>query len=403
VRRLLQRLLGPTQPRTFTNVLLGDHLAGRPRALRIATDTGMAKLRVLVRQYVNADTMTPWWTDFFLAVAAAAVVAIVSQLAIWLVHKVVSRKVEWVSDLYSQVVGRVRIAVGAWAIAAITATVEPLDDFWWPLVQRAALIGLILSGAAIVAGVSTFALNRVITKYSDTDVDSPELRRIKTQVQLIKRLANVAIALVAIGLALFTFPQVQAVGAGLLASAGVLSVIGGLAAQATLGNLFAGIQLAFSNAIRVDDVVVVEGEWGRIGEITLSYVVVYIWDDRRLVVPSTYFTSKHYETWTRHGPRVLGVVMFDLDWRVPLDKLRAFYEELLHSTPLWDGRVQNVLAVDATGGYVTVRCVASAKDSSDQWDLRCLIREKVIEWVRTEHPEALPIMRVQMSPEGNSN
>jgi small-conductance mechanosensitive channel len=347
--------------------------------------------------------MSPWWNEFLLAVALAVGIALVSQLAIWLIQKIVSRRVDWVSDLYSQVVGRVRIAVSAWAVAAVTATVEPLDDFWWPILQRAALISLILFVGAIVAGVSTFALNRVITRYSDTDVDSPDLRRIKTQVQLIKRLLNVAIGLVAIGLALFTFPQVQAVGAGLLASAGVLSVIGGLAAQATLGNLFAGIQLAFSNAIRVDDVVVVEGEWGRIGEITLSYVVVYIWDDRRLVVPSTYFTSKHYETWTRHGPRVLGVVMFDLDWRVPLDKLRAFYEELLHSTPLWDGRVQNVLAVDATGGYVTVRCVASAKDSSDQWDLRCLIREKVIEWVRTEHPEALPIMRVQMSPGGNSN
>jgi small-conductance mechanosensitive channel len=347
--------------------------------------------------------MSPWWNEFLLAVALAVGIALVSQLAIWLIQKIVSRRVDWVSHLYSQVVGRVRIAVSAWAVAAVTATVEPLDDVWWPILQRAALIGLILSVAAIVAGVSTFALNRVIIRYSDTDVDSPDLRRIKTQVQLIKRLLNVVIGLVAIGLALFTFPQVQAVGAGLLASAGVLSVIGGLAAQATLGNLFAGIQLAFSNAIRVDDVVVVEGEWGRIGEITLSYVVVYIWDDRRLVVPSTYFTSKHYETWTRHGPRVLGVVMFDLDWRVPLDKLRTFYEELLHSTPLWDGRVQNVLAVDATGGYVTVRCVASAKDSSDQWNLRCLIREKVIEWVRTEHPEALPIVRVQMSPGGNSN
>jgi small-conductance mechanosensitive channel len=347
--------------------------------------------------------MTPWWTDFLLAVALALGIALASQLAIWLVQKILSRRVDWVSELYSQVVGRVRVAVSIWAVAAVTATVEPLDDVWWPILQRAALIGLILSVAAIVAGVSTFALNRVITRYSDTDVDSPDLRRIKTQVQLIKRLLNVVIGLVAIGLALFTFPQVQAVGAGLLASAGVLSVIGGLAAQATLGNLFAGIQLAFSNAIRVDDVVVVEGEWGRIGEITLSYVVVYIWDDRRLVVPSTYFTSKHYETWTRHGPRVLGVVMFDLDWRVPLDKLRAFYEELLHSTPLWDGRVQNVLAVDATGGYVTIRCVASAKDSSDQWNLRCLIREKVIEWVRTEHPEALPIIRVQMSPGGTSN
>jgi small-conductance mechanosensitive channel len=341
--------------------------------------------------------MTTWWLDLLTTLAVVAVVGGASQIVIWGLAKTLGRRFEWMGALYPVVVSRIRVAVLLWALAATTATLEPLDDFWWPIIERTVLIGLILSAAWVLAGVTTFGLNRVITRYQETDVDSPELRRINTQVQLIKRLVNVIIAVVAVGFSLFTFPQVQAVGAGLLASAGVLGVIGGLAAQATLGNLFAGIQLAFSNAIRVGDVVVVEGEWGRIGEITLSYVVVYIWDDRRLVVPSTYFTSKHFETWTRHGPQVLGVVTFDLDWRVPLDELRAFYENLLESTPLWDGRSQNVLAVDAHGGFVRVRCVASAKDSSDQWDLRCLIREKVIEWVRTEHPEALPRTRIDVT------
>jgi len=341
--------------------------------------------------------MTTWWLDLLTTLVVVAVVGGASQIIIWGLAKTLGRRFEWMAALYPVVVSRIRMAVLLWALAATTAALDPLDDFWWPIIQRTVLIGLIFSAAWVLAGVTTFGLDRVITRYQETDVDSPELRRINTQVQLIKRLVNVIIAIVAIGFALFTFPQVQAVGAGLLASAGVLSVIGGLAAQATLGNLFAGIQLAFSNAIRVGDVVVVEGEWGRIGEITLSYVVVYIWDDRRLVVPSTYFTSKHFETWTRHGPEVLGVVTFDLDWRVPMDALRTFYEDLLDSTPLWDGRVQNVLAVDSTGGYVRVRCVASAKDSSDQWDLRCLIREKVIEWVRTEHPEALPLSRVALT------
>lgn len=338
--------------------------------------------------------MTPWLLDLITTLVVVAALGGASQIIIWVLVKTLGRRFTWLSALYPVVVGRIRVAVLLGALAATTATLDPLDDFWWPLIGRGVLIGFILSAAWVVSGVTTFSLNRVITRYQETDVDSPEIRRINTQVQLIKRLVNVIIAVVAVGFSLFTFPQVQAVGAGLLASAGVLSVIGGLAAQATLGNLFAGIQLAFSNAIRVGDVVVVEGEWGRIGEITLSYVVVYIWDDRRLVVPSTYFTSKHFETWTRHGPEVLGVVMFDLDWRVPLDALRTFYENLLESTPLWDGRVQNVLAVDATGGHVRVRCVASAKDSSDQWDLRCLIREKVIEWVRAEHPNALPHTRV---------
>lgn len=341
--------------------------------------------------------MTHWWIDLLTTLAVVAVIAVSSQVVLWAVAKVLGRRITWMGQLYPVIVGKLRVFVLFWALTATTATVDPLDDVWWPLIQRVVLVGFILSAGWVVAGIATFGLDRVIAKYSATEVDSPELRRIKTQVQLIKRLINVVIALVTIALALFTFPQVQAVGAGILASAGVISVIGGLAAQATLGNLFAGIQLAFSNAIRVDDVVVVEGEWGRIGEITLSYVVVYIWDERRLVVPSTYFTSKHFETWTRHGPQVLGVVTFDLDWRVPINELRTFYEDLLASTALWDGRVQNVVAVDSTGGYVRVRCVASAKDSSDQWDLRCLIREKVIEWVRNTHPEALPLTRIALT------
>lgn len=353
--------------------------------------------RLVTSNNAKLMLMTTWWFDLLTTLAIVAVLGGLSQVIIWLVATVAGKRFSWMSDLYPVVVARIRVAVLFWALAATTATVDPFEGFWWPIVQRIVLIGLILSAAWVLAGVSTFALGRLITRYSETDVDSPELRRIKTQVQLIRRLVNVIIGLVAVAFALFTFPQVQALGAGLLASAGVLSVIGGLAAQATLGNVFAGIQLAFSNAIRVDDVVVVEGEWGRIGEITLSYVVVYIWDDRRLIVPSTYFTSKHFETWTRHGPQVLGVVTFDLDWRVPIDELRTFYEQLLQSTPLWDGRAQNVLAVDANGGWVKIRCVASAKDSSDQWSLRCLIREKVIEWVREKHPEALPLTRLAMS------
>ena len=341
--------------------------------------------------------MTNWWIELLMTLAVAAGIAVASQIVVWATAKVLGQRITWMADLYRVSVVKLRVFVLFWALTATAATIAPIDDVWWPFIQRAVLIGFILSAGWVIAGMASFGLDRLIGRYSDTEVDSPELRRIKTQVQLIKRLVNVVIALVTVAFALFTFPQVQAVGAGILASAGVISVIGGLAAQATLGNLFAGIQLAFSNAIRVDDVVVVEGEWGRIGEITLSYVVVYIWDERRLVVPSTYFTSKHFETWTRHGPKVLGVVTFDLDWRVPIDQLRAYYETLLDSTPLWDGRVQNVVAVDSTGGYVRVRCVASAKDSTDQWDLRCLIREKVIEWVRTTHPEALPLTRVALS------
>jgi small-conductance mechanosensitive channel len=176
----------------------------------------------------------------------------------------------------------------------------------------------------------------------------------------------------------------------------VLSVIGGLAAQSVLGNLFAGIQLAFSDAVRVGDVVVVEDEWGTIGEITLSYVVVYIWDERRLIVPSTYFTSTAFETWTRKTSKVFGTVFMDVDWRVPLDKVRAEFERFLKGNPLWDGRASGVVVTDARGGYVQVRLLISAEDSSKQWDLRCEVREHMVTWLQKKHPEALPVSRVTL-------
>jgi len=173
-------------------------------------------------------------------------------------------------------------------------------------------------------------------------------------------------------------------------------LVGGLAAQSVLGNLFAGIQLAFSNAIRVGDVVSVEGEWGTIGEITLSYVVVHIWDERRLIVPSAHFTSKSFETWTRKNSKVLGTIFLDVDWRVPLDKVRHEFDSFLTDNPLWDKRASGVVVTDAQGGFVQVRFLVSAEDSSNQWDLRCAVREHMVTWLQKNHPDALPLSRVAL-------
>src|SRR5690606_27011502 len=143
--------------------------------------------------------------------------------------------------------------------------------------------------------------------------------------------------------------------------------------QSVLGNLIAGIQLAFTDQMRVGDVVVVEGEWGRIGELTLSYVVVYIWDERRLVLPCTYFTSQPFEVWTRKSDKVLGTVYMDLDWRVPIEPLRGEFQRVVEGSELWDGRASGVLVTGSQGGYLTVRFLISAANSGDQWSLRCLV------------------------------
>ena len=167
----------------------------------------------------------------------------------------------------------------------------------------------------------------------------------------------------------------------------------GLAVQSALVNVFAGVQLAFTDAIRVDDVVVVQKEWGRIEEITLTYVVVHIWDDRRLILPSTYFTTTPFENWTRRRSEVMGTVEFDLDWRAPVEAMRAELRPVLAGTELWDERVGILQVTDATSGFVRVRILVSAADSAALFDLRCLIREELVGFLQQHHPQALPHLR----------
>jgi small-conductance mechanosensitive channel len=344
--------------------------------------------------------------NIWLTIASSALVtvsiALGVLLGIWIFVKVAGKKIDWLAPAYEDIRPRLRFFVLTFALLVSTLVVTRPDDIWWVAISQGLVILLILSGGFLIQEVVNYSVGLVIDRFESGDQSDAEVRRISTQLRLLRRLANVVIAILAIGFALFTFPAVQGIGAGLLASAGVLSVIGGLAAQSVLGNLFAGIQLAFSNAIRVGDVVVVEGEWGTIGEITLSYVVVHIWDERRLIVPSTHFTSKSFETWTRKTSKILGTVYMDVDWRVPLDKVRAEFEKFVTVNPLWDKRTSSVLVTDATGGYVQLRFLISAEDSNKQWDLRCEVREHMVTWLQKNHPAALPVSRVSLdNPESS--
>jgi hypothetical protein len=193
------------------------------------------------------------------------------------------------------------------------------------------------------------------------------------------------------------FPEARAAGASLLASAGVISIIAGVAAQSTLGNVIAGVQLAYSGAIRVDDVVIAHGEWGRIEEITLTYVVVHVWDDRRMVLPSSYFTTTPFENWTRTSSQLMQSVDFDLDWRVDPQGMRDEMHRILARTTLWDGRVAVLQVTDATGGTVHIRILVTAVDAPTLFDLRCFLREEMIRWLHEHQPQALPRTRVAVT------
>jgi hypothetical protein len=264
-------------------------------------------------------------------------------------------------------------------------------------VDQVFTILLIAASAWLLAALVAFATDITLGRHRIDVPDNRVARRIRTQTLIVRRLAIVLIVLIAFAAILMTFPAVQTFGASLLASAGIASVVAGLAAQSVLANVFAGVQLVFSDALRVDDVVVVEGEWGRIGEITLSYVVVDLWDDRRLVLPCTYFTTKPFENWTREGSELLGSVEFDVDWRVSPARMREHLDAVLAETDLWDGRASVLQVTDAVGGLVRIRILVTASDAPTLFDLRCYVREAVVAWIQHTEPHALPVQRIMVT------
>lgn len=337
------------------------------------------------------------WIGTVAAIGIAVVVAAATFAMMWLLTILVSRKVGWVRELAHRARAALFTTGAVVAVWIACSVSQPAQAEWWPALSRLFLIATILAGSWLLGALASFGFERLMAREEAVKV-GPDARRRRTQLLVIHRLVLVTIAVLALGTVLFTFPEMRAVGTSLLASAGIVSIIAGLAAQSILGNLIAGVQVAFTDAIRVGDVVVVEGEWGRVGEINLSYVVVYIWDERRLVVPCSYFTTTPIETWTRRSDAILGVVFMDLDWRVPMAEVREEFGRIIEESPFWDGRSSSVYVTDAQGGFVTVRFVMSSKDSSDQWDLRCEVREKLMTWLQQTHPEALPRTRVALEP-----
>jgi small-conductance mechanosensitive channel len=228
--------------------------------------------------------------------------------------------------------------------------------------------------------------------------DNRRRRRARTQVAILRRLTAVTVTLLALATMLTTFTPLRTLGASLFASAGVAGVLVGLAAQTTLTNVLAGLQLAWTDLLRFDDVVLVEQQWGRIEELTLTYVVVRLWDERRLVLPTTYFTRTPFENWSRRETRVLGSVMLHVDYRTPMAELRAEARRLVAASPLWDRRDWIVQVVDTTPSTMVVRLLVSSADAPSSWDLRCELREGLITFLTARYPGALPHARLVMSP-----
>ena len=325
--------------------------------------------------------------------AAAVVVAYILGTIVSIVVRRAGRRSEFVRDVSHRMRRPLRAVLVVLALLiALRATTNDADQ-WTVGTEHWLLIIGIGVGAWFVGALAFVVEDSVLARFRTDVVDNRHARRVRTQVVVVRRVTVALVVICAIAAMLFTFPAARTAGTSLLASAGLISIVAGLAAQTALGNVFAGMQIAFTDAIRVDDVVVLEGEWGRIEEITMTYVVVHLWDDRRLIMPCTYFTTTPFQNWTRRQSAILGTVELDLDWRVPVGDLRTKLKETLAGTELWDQRTSVLQVTEAVNGVVRIRILVSAEDSGTLFDLRCLIRETMVTYLQEWHPDALPRQR----------
>lgn len=251
----------------------------------------------------------------------------------------------------------------------------------------------------LIRGIS-LAREMVLKQYDLDEKDNLKARTVYTQFRVLERIIVFILIMVAIAIALMTFDGIKRIGVSIFASAGIAGIILGFAAQKLIGSVLAGFQIAITQPIRIEDVVIVENEWGWIEEINLTYVVVRIWDKRRLIVPSTYFIEKPFQNWTRSSSDILGTVFIYTDYQVPVDKLREEFQNILKGTELWDGKVSVVQVTNATDRAMEIRALMSAVDSPKAWDLRVLVREKLIDYLQKNFPESLPRTRVEVNPDG---
>ncbi|WP_222982867.1 mechanosensitive ion channel family protein [Flagellimonas meishanensis] len=277
-----------------------------------------------------------------------------------------------------------------------------LEDYtlWF---RKASTLLFIFAMTWLVIRVLTIAKEIILRNYDVGETDNLKARKIYTQFTILERIIIFVVIVLAIGLALMSFQEIREVGISIFASAGVAGIIIGFSAQKFIGTILAGIQIAIAQPIKLDDVVIVESEWGRIEEITLTYVVVRIWDKRRLIVPTPYFIDKPFQNWTKTSADIMGTVFLYVDYMVPFDALRKELTRILENTEHWDGEVNVLQVTDSKPTHVEIRALMSAKDSPTAWELRVHVREKLIEFLQKNYPESIARTRVMLQQVGDEN
>ncbi|MDD2676341.1 MAG: mechanosensitive ion channel [Methylacidiphilaceae bacterium] len=360
--------------------------------LRHFTGHGLPRLSIVVGVEAIWSLAFWWFLARFVAIGLT-----------WLRRKTGIGRGEWAVVLFP------RLARFAYflapAIGLIAVEGFPIHHFYRLLLHRVlAIYAIGLVGLAAGQGVA--AVGDWILRHHPRSADPAadlRSRKLHTQVRVATRVLYFVIGLLTFSSVLMLFSEVRHLGASLLASAGIIGVIGGLAAQRTIGNIFAGLQIAWSQPVRLGDVVVVEGQWGTIEEITLTYVVVAVWNQIRLILPITYLIDHPFQNWTRNASELLGIVHVYVDYTMPVEEMRKYLIEICRKNPLWDGRVAVTQVTHATERTMNVRLLVSAQDSSKAWDLRCAVREQMIAFVRERYPECLPKVRAEWEALGKES
>ncbi len=336
----------------------------------------------------------PAWAVALLGLASAALFALlVHAIAFRIAHRVLrNRQASAAVAFVRRIRWPARLILLAFFITAVLPAL-PIDEDVSLLLRRIASLALIAMFGWMVISVVNLAGDILTLRYNIQIADNLAARRVQTQLGILRRALVIVIFVITVSIMLMTIPEVREIGVSLFASAGVAGLAIGLAARPVLSNLIAGLQIALTQPIRIDDVVIVENEWGRIEEITSSYVVVRIWDERRLIVPLSYFIEKPFQNWTVKTAQVIGTVFWHLDYSAPIDAMRKKLDEFVRESKHWDKRVALIQVTNADNATIEVRALVSAADSGAAWDLRCEVREKMLDYLKEHHPNSLPRVR----------
>jgi small-conductance mechanosensitive channel len=339
----------------------------------------------------------PAWAVALLGLVTAALLAlIVHAIAFRIARRIVKhrgsnaglaflRRVRWPT----------RLILLAFVITAVLPAL-PIERDISLLLTRIASLSLIAMFGWLAISAVNLGGDILLQRYDIQSADNLEARRAQTQLGILRRALVIVIFVITVSIMLMTIPEVREIGVSLFASAGVAGLAIGLAARPVLSNLIAGLQIALTQPIRIDDVVIVENEWGRVEEVTASFVVVRIWDERRLVVPLSYFIEKPFQNWTVKTAQVIGTVFWHLDYTAPIDAMRKKLDEFVRVSKHWDERVALIQVTNADKATIEVRALVSAANSGAAWDLRCEVREKMIDYLKEHHPACLPRMRQEL-------